>query len=102
MFKGQERRIHPRIYQPMPLTIQSKDFSFDTVTDNISAGGLLSRSSRKFQTGDKLNFQIKFAIAASQPKKSPNLVAQGIVTRVRALDDGTCEFAVKFIRKKLF
>ena len=98
----QERRIHPRIYQPMPLTVQGKDFAFDTVTDNMSAGGLLSRSSRKFEAGDTLDFQVKFSVAGSQTKEMPNLAAQGIVTRVRSLDDGIYEFAAKFTRRKLF
>ncbi len=97
-----ERRIHPRIYQPMPLTVQGKGFTFDTVTDNLSAGGLLTRSARKFETGDTLEFRIKFTIPGSQTKEMPNLAAQGIVTRVRSLDDGTYEFAAKFTSRILF
>lgn len=97
----EDRRIHPRIYHPMPITVRGADFSFDTVTDNISAGGLLSRSSRKLEARDTLDLRIKFAIAGSQPKNAPKLAAQGIVTRVRSLDDGTYEFAVKFTRRRL-
>ena len=97
-----ERRIHPRIYHPMPLTVQGTGFAFETVTENVSAGGLLSRSRRVFAAGDKLDFRIKFAIAGSQAEETPNLAAQGIVTRVRRLGDGTCEFAAKFTRRVLF
>ena len=99
--KVQDRRIHPRIYQPMPITVLGSDFTFDTVTDNLSAGGLLSRSPRKFEAGDTIDFRIKFASAGSQPKEMPKLSARGIVTRVRTLDDGTYEFAAKFTRRKL-
>lgn len=95
------RRIHPRIYQPMPVTVQGADFTFDTVTDNLSAGGLFSRSPRKLEAGDIIDVRIKFAIAGSQTKEMPNLAAQGIVTRIRSLDDGTYQFAAKFTRRKL-
>jgi hypothetical protein len=96
-----ERRVHPRIYQPMPLAVRGSDFTFDTVTDNLSAGGLLCRSSRKFEEGDTLGFRIKFAMVGSRSPEKPNLAAQGVVTRVRFLEDGTCEFAAKFTRRKL-
>ena len=101
MKSNQDRRIHPRIYQPMPLTVRGDNFTFDTVTDNLSAGGLLAYSSRKFETGDMLEFRIKFKIAGSQVKGEPNLAARGIVTRVHSLDGGTYEFAARFTRKRL-
>jgi hypothetical protein len=100
--KESERRIHPRIYKPMPLTVRGADFTFDTITDNLSAGGLLSHSLRKLTVGDTLEFRIQLSIAGSNPVEKPDLSAKGIVTRIRSLDKGTHEFAVKFIHTKLF
>ena len=96
-----ERRKHPRIYRPMPLKARGEDFSYDTVTQNLSAGGVCLRSSRKCNTGDALGFLIEFSIAGSNPPQKPSLLASGLVTRVRNLGDGTFEFAAKFTQTKL-
>jgi len=99
--KIQDRRVHPRIYQPMPLTVQGDNFSIDTVTDNLSAGGLYSCIPRTVEIGDNFNFQVEMTAAGSSPAEKPILSAQGIVLRAHTLEDGACEFAVKFTRTKL-
>jgi hypothetical protein len=91
-----DRREHPRIHYPIPLRVQGSDFAFDTIVDDLSAGGVRSRSFRKLWEGDKLLFMVDFSLAGSHAETKPVMSAQGFVKRVRDLQDGTFEFAAKF------
>jgi len=99
--KAPERRKHPRIYHSLPLKIRGVGFSIDTVTQNLSAGGVCLRSPRKFASGDVLDFLVEFSLVGSHPPQKPSLSARGFVTRCRDLGDGNFESAAKFIRSKL-
>ncbi len=97
-----ERRRHPRIYSPMPLTVGVGDLEFETVVKDLSAGGLCSRLPIQIRTGQALHLVVQFCLFGTQPRLGPTMFAEGIVTRVRALGDGTYEFAAKFTIHHLF
>lgn len=100
-YETTERGKYPRIYLPMPLEISGEDFSSDALTQNLNAGGVCFRSSRKFISGDAADFPIELSVAGTNPSEKPNLSARAVVARVRDLGDGTYEFATKFTHSKL-
>jgi hypothetical protein len=73
----------------MPVKVQGSHLEFDTIVDNLSAGGICSRSLRKISKGEKLRFLVEFSIVGSFPKTAPKISARGVVTRVRDLHDGS-------------
>ena len=98
---GPERRHTPRIYDPLPLTVRCAAgddirFEFESVVDNLSAGGLCSRGPRKLDLGEKVLLLVRFSLAGELRLASPRLAARATVSRVRDLQDGTYQFAAAF------
>ena len=95
MAEPKERRRYPRINYPMPLTVRLGDLEFETVVKDLSAGGVSSCLPTQISTGEELGLAIEFSLAGSRPELAPKVSARGIVTRVRKMGDGTCEFAAR-------
>ncbi len=100
-----ERRKKPRIYDPIPVRVlgvgpDGEHFEFDTVAENISAGGLSAPAPRIVKAGDELTFQIRFALAGSTPAQAPAVTARGTVVRAQELPDGTSKFAAGFTLRR--
>jgi len=85
----------------MSLKVRGEGFLFDAMTPDLSAGGVCLRSTRRFNSGDTLDFLIELSLVGSTPPQRPRLSARGIVTRIRDLGDGTNEFAARFSHSKL-
>jgi hypothetical protein len=101
-----ERRQKLRIYDRIPVKVRGvgpdgEHFEFDTVTKNISAGGLCAPAPRTVRVGDKLTFQIRFALAGSTPAQAPTVSARGMVLRSEELPDGTSQFAAAFTLRRI-
>jgi len=80
----------------MPVKVRGSDFEFKTVVQDLSAGGICSRSLRKIISGEELRFLVEFSLAGSDPELTPKMSSSGIVTRVRDLGAGTFQFAARF------
>ncbi len=91
-----DRRRHPRIYYPMPLTVRVGDSEFETVVRDLSAGGLCARLPVQVSVGQTLEFALEFSRAGSKPDMAPRVSARGVATRARELGHGEFEFAARF------
>jgi c-di-GMP-binding flagellar brake protein YcgR len=68
---GAERRRHPRIYSPFPVTVRgvNKDgepFECSTVTDNLSAGGMYLRIMEAVEAGARVQVTTHLSAAAGR------------------------------------
>jgi hypothetical protein len=95
---GCERRLKPRIAAYIPARIRGLDsdgkaFDLNTVLDNLSAGGLYVRWSRRVQTNSAL-----FAVLSIAELK---VAARCIVCRIEQLEDGSYGLGVRFKRYRL-
>ena len=96
-----ERRVTPRIFDPFPATVQGVDingdfFRFNTVLDNISAGGVYLRLMPCVGRGAKLSivFQLIPRRESLEGTETPSVAVQGNVLRVEPKHGGSCGVAV--------
>ena len=96
-----EFRSKPRIYDPFPVTVHGVDidgetFEFETIVDNISAGGLYLRLMRCIERGVKLLVVIRLSTAPSDDVSAPRIVTHGEVLRAESKPGGVCCVAIAF------
>jgi len=84
------------------VKVRGSDFEFETVVDDLGAGGICSRSLRKISPGERLRFMVEFSLpgrccrSGRTDSRKLRISARGIVTRIQDLQDGTFKFAAKF------
>ena len=101
-YEGVERRRKPRIYDPFQTEVQGVDangeaFEFETVLDNLSAGGLYLRLTRRIEEGAKLLVIIRLPTILSEEGGQPRVVAHGVVVRTEPKPGGACGVGVFFM-----
>ena len=99
---NQERRRNPRISDPLPIVVRSSNtcsesFEFNSVTKDISSGGLCAIAPKPLRPGEKINLHIRFSRAGSSPAQAPAASATAVVLRTKERPDGTCIFAASFL-----
>jgi hypothetical protein len=99
-----DRRQRPRINDPLPVLVrgvnnQGEPFQFRSVVRDISAGGLCSVSPEALMIGERLYLHVLFAQANARAPQAPKASLRGIVLRTEKRPDGTCIFAVSFLKK---
>ncbi len=97
-----ERRRTPRLKDPLPVIVRSinrreKRFQFNSVTQDISGGGLCAVSPGLLYLGERINLHIRFAVPGSNPLQAPSGSARAVVLRAEELPDGTYVFAASFL-----
>jgi hypothetical protein len=100
-YQGEERRKKPRIYYPIPIKIRGTKscgnrLEFDTVTEDLSAGGFSARVSGECSPGQKLFFMLRFSLAKDRSIRAATVAGHGVVLRTRKRYDGMHDFAVAF------
>jgi hypothetical protein len=95
-------RSKPRIYDPFPVTVKGVDadgetFEFETVIDNISAGGVYLRLTRCVDPGVKLLLVIRLSTAPTDDATAHCVVTTGVVLRAEPKPGGACGVAVAFM-----
>ena len=101
-----ERRQKPRINDPVAIVVRGskdhgKSYQFDTITQDIGAGGLRALAPRIMEAGEKILLHIRFALAGSRPLQAPVIAARAVVMRVEERPDGSCNFAASFLRHRI-
>jgi hypothetical protein len=102
-YQGEERRKKPRIYYPIPIQVRGKKsgsarLQFDTIAEDLSAGGFSACTEQEFQQGQRLFLKIRFSLAQNRSLQSATVVANGIVLRTKNRYDGSNRFAVQIVR----
>jgi c-di-GMP-binding flagellar brake protein YcgR len=92
-----ERRRHPRVSLPFPVTVQGTDeagepFQFSTILDDLSAGGLRLRLMRRMRTDSELLVTARLSI---NPEQGAVVALQGKVLRVEPESGGVYGVAVR-------
>ena len=100
---GDERRQKPRICFPIPIkvrggSVRDERFEFDTVANDLSAGGFSANATRELLPGERLFLLIQFSLAGSRVSQAPIVAAYGIVSRTEKKQNGHCRFAVELKR----
>ena len=101
-----ERRQQPRINDPLPIIVRGvndrgEPFQFQSVVRDIGAGGLCALAPASLKIGEKLYLHVRFARTEANPAQAPKASLRGIVLRSEERPDGTCIFAVSFLRKHI-
>jgi hypothetical protein len=78
-----------------------EDFEIETLLDNLSAGGLFLRTSRKVARGERLSFIVRLSLADATKQKVPQIAARGKVVRVESQPDGLYGLAAMFMDHQL-
>lgn len=104
-YDGKERRRKPRIYYPIPIKVRFRESSgerieFDTVADDMSAGGFSAHSSTECKPGQKLFFWINFSLRKGAYPQATTVAAQGIVLRNEKRLNGLHVFASTVARHR--
>jgi hypothetical protein len=100
-YQGEERRSKPRIYYPIPIKIRGKKrgsnrLEFETVADDLSAGGFSTRVAEEYHSGQRLFLLIHFSLAKDKSIRAAKVAAHGVVLRTRKRYDGMYNLAVAF------
>jgi hypothetical protein len=101
-----ERRRGQRLDDPLPVLVrginnQGESFQFRSIVRDISAGGLCAIAPEPLTIGEKLFLHVRFALADADPLHAPEASFRGVVLRSQERPDGTCIFAVSFLRKRV-
>jgi len=99
---NQERRRNPRINNPLPIIVRagnkrSQPYQFNSIAQDISAGGIRAIAPKRLQPGEKINLHIRFSLAESNSSLAPVASARAVVLRAKERPDGTCVFAASFL-----
>lgn len=97
-----ERRRSTRLSDSLPVIVRSvnrrmKPFQFNSITRDISSGGLCAIAPSPLHPGEKINLHIRFALPGSTPVQAPSVSARAVVLRAEERPDGTCVFATSFL-----
>lgn len=98
---GEERRRHPRIYEPFPVTVRAVDvsgeaFTLDTVLDNFGAGGFYLRLARRLDPGARVFSVVQLSTVLTPGAPVPRVAVRGRVLRVEPLPGSVWGVAVAF------
>lgn len=102
---GEERRRHPRIYEPFPVTVRAVDangaaFTLDTVLDNFAAGGFYLRLARLLDPGARVFGVVRLSTVLTPGVSVPRVAVRGRVVRVEPLPGSVWGVAVAFTRNR--
>jgi|SRR5262245_26761840 len=94
------RRKKPRLYLPLPVTVQGTDssgkpFVVDTVLENISAGGAYIRMSNRMELGTNVRVLVRFSTSPDR-SQGARVAAHGNVIRIDENKYGTFGVAILF------
>ena len=98
-----ERRKNPRVSIPFHVRVRGvdeagKQFSIETVVDNISGSGLYLRMMPYVEAGTKLVFDIQLRPAQQFEEQAPHFSADGSVVRSEKLPGGASGVAASFAK----
>jgi hypothetical protein len=98
-----DRRRKPRIDGPISATARGidssgREFELETILDNLSAGGLHLRLSRRVEKASELSLVFRLPPGACVDDPELRLTASGIVRRVEPRSDRTCGVGVEISR----
>jgi len=101
-----ERRKDTRIKDALPIFVTGRDrlgrrFSFRTATWDVGACGLRAIAPQVMRVGEELTVRIRFAKTHGPATSAPEATAQCVVLRSEVRADGTCVFAVTFLKKSM-
>ena len=101
-----EQRSSARIDAPYPVRLRGVDsdgrtFKEQTLLENLSAGGLYLRLSRKLVEGTDVRLAVRLSTAPAGTVPVLRLAARGTVLRVEPQADGTYGVAVEFKRRRV-
>jgi hypothetical protein len=100
-----ERRRKERLDYTIPLRVRGSEkggtlYRFETVAQNIGAGGLCALATRMMRVGERLSLRIRFAHPGSTAQ-APEISVRGSVVRAEEQPAGLCRFAVYFLLRRV-
>ena len=101
----EERRRKPRIFEYFPVKVRGVDasgeaFELDATLDNLSAGGLYMRLTRRIEADGMLFIVIHFSTASTDKVSAPRIAVRGRVIRAEQQSSGTYGLAIAFTRHR--
>ena len=101
MSGGEERRQHPRLYEPFSVLVRGVDacgeaFESTTVLDNFSAGGLYVRLMWRVEPGVRLFAIVHIAPAMNPTGSEPRVAVRGRAVRVELHLEGQWGVGMRF------
>jgi hypothetical protein len=101
----EERRRKPRIFEYFPVKVRGVDasgeaFELDATIDNLSAGGLYMRLTRRMEANGRLFIVIHLSAAFTDKISAPRIAVRGRVVRAEQQSSGTYGLAIAFTRHR--
>jgi hypothetical protein len=101
----EERRRKPRIFEYFPVKVRGMDangeaFELDATLDNLSAGGLYMRLTRRMEADGRLFIVIRLSAATTDKVSAPHIAVRGRVVRAEQQSPGTYGLAIAFTRHR--
>ena len=100
-----ERRRKPRIVEYFPVKVRGVDangeaFELDATLDNLSAGGLYMKLTRRVESDKRLFIVIRLSAAFTDKVSAPRIAVRGRVVRSEQQSTGTYGLAIAFTRHR--
>ncbi len=104
-YEGDERRLKPRIYYPIPIKVRTtgccgERLEFDIFADDLSAGGFSAHTTMECQPGQNLFLVMKFSLQKGMHLQATTVAAKGKVLRSEKRFNGYYVFASTVDRHK--
>ena len=93
---GQERRLHPRINQELPLKVIANGYDFKTSTQNVSCLGAYCSISKYIPPFTKVMVHLDLPIMAKTGNKNCPVECKGVVVRTEDTPNGNFNVAIFF------
>lgn len=94
-----ERRIHPRLYQTLPINVAADGYDFVTKTQNISCLGAYCTINKYIPPFTRVKIKMNLPVVKSNLRKSESAVeCEGVVVRSEDSPEGAFNIAIYFNR----
>ena len=97
---GSERRLHPRIYQELPIKVAANGFDFSTSTSNVSCVGAYCSINKYVPPFTKVMVKLNLPVKTSRSSKNYNVECTGVIVRTEDKTEGGFNVAIFFNRIK--
>ena len=91
-----ERRLHPRISQKLPLKIAANGYDFITTTQNVSCVGAYCHIDKYIPPFTKILIKLSLPIMTNNKNKYYSVDCKGVIVRTEDENEGGFNIAIFF------
>ncbi len=95
---GKDKRQHPRLYQMLPMNVETNGYDFETRTQNVSCLGAYCTITKYIPPFTRVKIKMSLPVKSRLKKSEANVECEGVVVRSEDAPNGAFNIAIYFNR----